>query len=70
MPNTVDAYSWKPTKKWLAAAIGGLLTIVVHAIASGAWDTTEWGEVVALLGALGAAYTKGNDPTPGGVPAP
>lgn len=58
-----------PTKKWIAAAITGLLTIIGHAIASGQWDTTEWGELVTLGIALTGAWLQPNAPTPGGAPA-
>jgi hypothetical protein len=67
MANAV-ATSYKPTKKWIAAAVSGVLLIVVHAIASGGFDTTEWGEVGALVTALAASYVQSNDATPGGVP--
>lgn len=52
-----------PTKKWLAAAITGVLTIVGHAIASEGWDTTEWGELVTLAIALTGAWLTPNAPT-------
>jgi hypothetical protein len=60
--------SWAPTRKFVAALLTGLLTIAGHAIASGAWDTTEWGELVALGTALTAAYVVPNENTPSGVP--
>lgn len=68
MANVVAATSYKPTKKWFAAAVSGVLLIVVHAFASGGFDTTEWGEVAALVTALAASYVQSNDSTPGGVP--
>ena len=59
---------WKPTRKWIGGAIIGLLTIVGQAIATGAWDTTEWGALVTLGIALAGSYFVTNDQAPGGVP--
>lgn len=60
--------SWKPTKKWVGAAVVGLLTIAAHAVASQGWDVTENAELMTLLLSLASAYFVTNDPTPGGVP--
>lgn len=60
--------SWMPTRKWFAAFWTGMLLIVGHALVSGAWDVTEWGELVTLMSGLGVAYLVPNADTPGGVP--
>lgn len=60
--------TWKPTKKFVGAAVVGLLTIGAHAVASSGWDQTENGELMTLLVSLAAAYFVTNAPTPGGVP--
>jgi hypothetical protein len=60
--------SLKPTRKWIAAAVVGVVTILVHTVASGGWDATEWAEVLTLATGLAAGYVQTNDPTPGGVP--
>lgn len=61
--------SWLPVRKWWASAITGVLTIVGQALATGAWDTTEWGALVTLGIALTGAYFVPNEPTVGGYPA-
>lgn len=61
--------SWVPTRKWWASAITGIFTIAGQAIATGAWDTTEWGALVTLGIALTGAYFVPNDDTVGGYPA-
>ena len=69
VPEPVEAQTtWKPTKKFVGAAVVGLLTIAGHALASSGWDQTENGELVVLLISLAGAYFVTNDPTPGGVP--
>jgi hypothetical protein len=60
--------SWVPTRKWFSAAITGVLTIAGQAIATGAWDTTEWGALVTLGIALTGAYFVPNVDEPGGYP--
>lgn len=52
-----------PTRKWFAAAITGALTVVGHALASGGFDTTEYGELVTLAIALTGAWLVPNDAT-------
>jgi hypothetical protein len=71
MPDvSLDLKPYVPTKKWFAALVGGVATILVHAILSSGWDATENGELLALAGALATAYLKRNDPTiEGKVPA-
>ena len=60
--------TWKPTKKWLAALAGALASIAASWIVTGAFDDVERGMAATALVSLVAAYFKGNDPTPGGVP--
>lgn len=60
--------SWVPTKKWLATAVTGAAAIVANLIVSGEFGNTEQGMLATLLAGLVAAYLKGNDLTPGGVP--
>lgn len=60
--------SWVPTKKWLASAVTGGASIVAVWISSGQFDNTEQGMLGTLIVGLVAAYFKGNDLTPGGVP--
>lgn len=60
--------SWKPTKKWVAALVTGVLTIFTNFLASGEFDGTERGQLVLLAIALVGAYFRHNDSTPGGVP--
>ena len=60
--------SWIPTRKFIGAAVVGLLGIAAHAIASSGWDQTENGELMALAIALASAYFVPNLDTPGGVP--
>lgn len=63
------AKSWKPTKKWLAAAAGGIGSILVH---FGATEFTFGDSEQAMLANLAAAlllgYIKRNDQTLEGVP--
>jgi tellurite resistance protein len=59
----VEIKPYVPTKKWFAALIVGVATVIAHAVASGGWDATENGELLALATALGGAYIKRNDPT-------
>lgn len=63
----VATKSWLPTKKWLAALVGGATPIILSALDSG-WDKTEEGMLVTLAGGLVLAYIKSNDDTPTGVP--
>lgn len=60
--------SYKPTKKWWSALVGGLAGIATVWIESGSFDNVEEGMVASLVLALVAAYAKRNDETPGGVP--
>lgn len=55
-----DSSSWKPSRKVLAAAIVGLLTVASHAVASGGFDATEAGELIALAISLTTAYLISN----------
>lgn len=50
-----------PTRKWFAAAITGVLTIVGQALGTGGWDTTEWGALVTLGIALTGAWLVPNE---------
>lgn len=54
--------SWVPTRKWFAAAVTAALTVAGHAVASGGWDATEWGELIAAGLPLVSAYFVPNDP--------
>ena len=60
--------SWKPTRKWFAAAATSVATIIGSWIVTGAFDDVERGMTATALAALVAAYFRENDPTPGGVP--
>lgn len=60
--------SLKPTNKWIAGLVGGLLLIVVHGLASKGFDATEAGELAAVLSVAVPAYFRRNAPTPTGVP--
>lgn len=61
--------SWKPTKKWIAAAVGGVGAILTHFAATDfTFGDTEQGMIVNLVAALALAYWRRNDPTAGGVP--
>lgn len=60
--------SYKPTKKWLAALITGLASILASVIITGELGDVERGMAATLLVSLTGAYFKSNDQTPGGVP--
>jgi hypothetical protein len=62
--------SYRPTKKWLAAAVTGLASIAASWIVTGAFDDVERGMAATLLVSLAGSFLKTNDATPGGVPAP
>ena len=59
---------WKPTKKWITAAVTGVAGILGSWIVTGAFDDVERGMSATLITALAASYFKSNDDTPGGVP--
>lgn len=61
-------HTWKPTRKWVAALAGGVLTILAHYAVSGEFGGTERGELLILAAALAPAYLRRNEDTPGGVP--
>jgi hypothetical protein len=65
MATTVSAPpvgGWVPSRKVISAFVIGLLTIAGHAVASGGWDTTEWGELFTLGSGVVAAYFVTNAP--------
>lgn len=49
-----------PTRKWIAGAITGVLVIAGQAVATGAWDSTEWGSLITLAIALVGSYLVPN----------
>ena len=57
----INQPSLAPTRKWWAALITGLLTIVAHAVASGEWNSPEWAELFTLLSGLTVAYLVPNN---------
>lgn len=57
-----------PTKKWYAALVTGVASVLASWIATGAFDDVEQGMCATLLIALAGAWVKENDKTPGGVP--
>lgn len=68
--NTTTNQSWKPTKKWFGALVGGVGAILVHVAGTEfTFGDTEEGMVLSLVSALVLAYIRRNDPTVGGVPA-
>jgi hypothetical protein len=64
----VAASSLVPTRKWIAGALVGLLTILGQAVATGGWDAVESGSAITLAIALVGSYLVPNADTPGGVP--
>ena len=61
--------SWKPTRKWWAAAVTGAVGLAVMLL-TGDSEVTD-PEIVAIGGyvsAQAAAYFLPNESTPGGVP--
>lgn len=48
--------SWRPTRKWVAAAGTGLLSIAATAVSTGDWDAVETGQVITLASGLLVAY--------------
>lgn len=70
MTPVAPAKSWVPTKKWFAALLTGVASIVALWIQSGAFDDTEKGMLATLIVSLVGAYIKGNDATPSGDGVP
>jgi hypothetical protein len=64
-----DIKNWLPTKKWWAAAVTGVSTLILSVIDSGEFGETEEKALGVLVLALLGAYAKRNSPTPGGLPA-
>lgn len=60
--------SYKPTQKWIAAAVTGVASILASWIVTGAFDDVERGMSGTLLVALASSFIKTNDDTPGGIP--
>lgn len=60
--------TWQPTRKWWSAFAGAAASIIASWIVSGSFDATERGMAATALVALTAAYFRGNEGTPGGVP--
>jgi hypothetical protein len=60
--------TWMPTRKWFAALAGAAASIAASWIVTGEFDDVERGMVGTALVALTAAFFKGNEDTPGGVP--
>lgn len=56
------ATGWVPSRKVIGGFVLGLITIVGHAIASGAWDSAEWAETLTLLTTVVTAYFVTNAP--------
>jgi TctA family transporter len=66
-PVVVDR-GWLPTKKWWAAFAGSVASVLASWIITDEFDDVERGMCATALTALVAAYFKGNDVTPTGVP--
>ena len=67
----MNASSWKPTKKLLAALVTGAASIAASWIVTGAFDDVERGMAGTLIVALAGSYFKSNDATASqdGVPS-
>lgn len=59
--------SWRPTRKWYAAAAGAVASIAASWIVSGSFDDVERGMLGTAAVSLVAAYFKSNSYGTGGT---
>lgn len=58
----------KPTRKWIAARIVGVVGVLTMWATTGTWDVEETVALLALVSEGTLSWLTPNDPTPGGVP--
>lgn len=60
--------TWWPTRKWWAAQVATVATLLVAWVNAGEWNKTLTVAVVGFASQALITYLVPNQPTPGGVP--
>lgn len=62
--------SWKPTRKWIARTIVGLIGVATMYVTTGTWDTEESLAILTLVAGASTSYLLPNAEDNTGVETP